>query len=171
MKKWHIFFIVWVSWAWKWTVINSILKEKIIPIEFVKSVKTRELRAWEIDWVDYIKKTKKEFEDMIKASKLLEYNFVHKQNYYWTRKKDIFENGIDKWKILLKEIDILILPKLLETLKEKRKYFSFIFLDLPETEVRNRILKRWEKTSEEDIKNRIESAKKEVSDFMLSKLK
>lgn len=161
MKKGHIFFISWVTGAGKWTVIKSLLWEKVENLEFAKSVKTRELRNWEIDWVDYIKYSKEEFEQAIKDWVFLEYNFVHNQDYYGTRKSDLFENGTEKWKKIIKEVDMLILPELMETIKSDRKYFTFIFLDLPIDEIKNRMLARWDKVWDENYKNRVESSIKE----------
>lgn len=161
MKKGHIFFISGVTWAGKWTVIKALLKEKIKNLEFAKSVKTRELRSWEVDGIDYIKYSKKEFEQAIKNWVFLEYNFVHNQDYYGTRKQDLFENWIEKGKIIVKEVDMLILPKLMETIKKDRKYFTFIFLDLPINEIKNRMLDRWDKIWDENYKHRVESSIKE----------
>ena len=68
MKKWHVFFICWLSWAGKWTLIKSILADKELGfIEFVKSCKTRELRPGEVDWVDYIKLSIDDFKKMIES--------------------------------------------------------------------------------------------------------
>lgn len=161
MKKWHVFFISWVTWAGKWTLIKWLLKENIKNLYFAKSVKTRDFRPWEKDGIDYIKMSVSEFEKAIKNWEFLEYNFVHKQNYYGTRKKDLIENGINKWKNIIKEVDMLILPKLMETIKDLREYFSFIFLDLPEDEIKNRMLARWDKVWDENYKFRVESAIKE----------
>ena len=150
MKKWYVFFICWVTWSWKWTLINWLLKENIWNLEFALSCKTREPRPWEF----------------------LEYNFVHNQDYYWTRKKDVIDNWIEKWKNLLKEIDMLIVPHLLENMKSLRKYFSIIYLDLPINTIRERMLSRGDSVDNKDYENRIESAQKEknmkhLADFVV----
>lgn len=161
MKQGHIFFISGVTWAGKWTVIKSLLKEGVKNLEFALSVKTRALRKWEVDGVDYIKMTIPEFEVAIKNDEFLEYNFVHQQNYYGTRKKDLLENGIDKWKVILKEVDMLILPELMKTIQDQRENFTFIFLDLPVEEIKNRMLARGDKVWDENYKYRVESSIKE----------
>lgn len=176
MKKWYVFFICWVTWAWKWTLIKWLLNENIKNLDFVLSCKTRDLREWEIDWIDYIKLSFDEFEKQINAWEFLEYNFVHNQNYYWTRKKDIIENWIEKWKIILKEIDMLIVPEVLEKMSSYRDYFSIIFLDLPIESIKDRMLLRWDDVLWNDYKNRVESAEKEKSlaylaDFIIDWLK
>lgn len=161
MKTWHLFFICWVAWAWKWTLINWLLEENIENLEFALSCKTREPREHEIIWKDYIKLWLEEFKKAIDDGEFLEYNFVHNQNYYWTRKADVIDNGINQGKIILKEIDMLIVPEVLETLKGLRENFSIIFLDLPIETIKERMIDRWDDVTWEDYRNRILSAEKE----------
>jgi len=173
MNKWHIFFISGVVWAWKSTVMKALSNDSIKNLKFVPSVKDRKPRPWE---KDFIMVSTQKFKEMIKAWEFLEYNFVHNQNYYGTRKKDIFENGIEKWKNIIKEIDMLILPKLLEIIKDDRENFTFIFLDLPENEIKNRMLSRWEEIWNKNYENRLNSSKKErklshLSDYIIDATK
>lgn len=161
MKKWYVFFICWITWAGKWTLIKWLLNQNIKDLEFVLSCKTREPRNWEIIWKDYIKLSFEEFQKWIDSQEFLEYNFVHNQDYYWTRKTDIIENGIEKWKILLKEIDILIVPTLRKAMKGYEDNYSIIFLDLPIETIKERMASRWDDTWWEDYKNRVNSASKE----------
>ncbi len=163
MKKGHIFFISWVAWAWKWTAIKSLLKDKIPNLELALSCKTREPRQWEIVWVDYIKLSLNEFKKSIANKEFLEYNFVHNQSYYGTRITDVIDNWINLWKIILKEMDILILPKVLEEKKISKEDFTYIFLDIPVEKIRERMISRGDDITWDDYKNRIESAKKEKS--------
>ena len=172
MKKWYVFFICWVTWSWKWTLINGLLKENIWNLEFALSCKTREPRSGEIPGKDYVKLSFEEFKKEIEDWEFLEYNFVHNQDYYWTRKKDVIDNWIEKWKNLLKEIDMLIVPHLLENMKSLRKYFSIIYLDLPINTIRERMLSRGDSVDNKDYENRIESAQKEknmkhLADFVV----
>jgi len=161
MKKGHIFFISWVAWAWKWTAIKWLQDEKIPNLELALSCKTREPRDWEVLWVDYNKLTVDEFKESIEKWDFLEYNFIHNQAYYWTRFSDVIDNWINKWKIVIKEMDILILPKVLEERKEYRDNFTYIFLDLPIDKIKDRMLHRWDDVTWVDYDYRIESAKKE----------
>ena len=172
MKKWYVFFICWVTWSWKSTLINWLLKENIWNLEFALSCKTREPRPGEIPGKDYVKLSFEEFKKEIEDWEFLEYNFVHNQDYYWTRKKDVIDNWIEKWKNLLKEIDMLIVPHLLENMKSLRKYFSIIYLDLPINTIRERMLSRGASVDNKDYENRIESAQKEknmkhLADFVV----
>lgn len=161
MKKGHVFFICGITWAGKWTLVNWLLNENIENLEFALSCKTREPRQNEIVWVDYIKLTFEEFEEAIERWDFLEYNFVHNQDYYWTRKKDIIENWIEKGKIILKEIDMLIVPSVLEKMKSLRENFSIIFIDIPIEMIKERMILRWDNVSGKDYENRISSAKME----------
>lgn len=161
MKKGHIFFISWVAWAWKWTVIKSLLKDKIFNLELCLSCKTREFRKWEIDGVDYIKLSVDDFKKAISSWEFLEYNFVHNQAYYWTRLKDVIDNWINLWKYIIKEMDILILPKVLDEKKISKQDFTYIFLDIPLEKIKERMILRWDNVVGIDYQNRIESAKKE----------
>lgn len=161
MKKGHIFFISWVAWAWKWTVIKALLKEKTFDLKLSLSCKTRELRIWEISWIDYIKLSLEEFKLAIKNSEFLEYNFIHNQAYYWTRIRDVIDDWINLWKYILKEMDILILPKVIEENKISKEDYTYIFLDIPLEKIKERMALRWDDISWVDYENRIESAKKE----------
>lgn len=172
MKRGHIFFISWVAWAWKWTVIKWLLDEKIENLELALSCKTREPRVGETIWVDYNKLSVEEFKKSIEAGEFLEYNFVHNQSYYWTKFSDVIDNWINKWKIVIKEMDILILPKVLEERKEYRNDFTYIFLDLPIEKIKERMLDRWDDVTWIDYENRINSAEKEkalkhLADFIV----
>ena len=163
MKKGHIFFISWVAGAWKWTVIKLLLKDKIPNLELALSCKTRELRQWEVNWIDYIKLSLNEFKKSIENKEFLEYNFVHNQAYYGTRIIDVIDNWINLWKYILKEMDILILPKVLEENKISKDDFTYIFLDIPLEKIKERMISRWDDITWNDYENRIESAKKEKS--------
>jgi len=171
-KKWHIFFIMWVSGSWKSTLIKW-LKDSPLDLYIPLSYKTRAPRHFEKNGVDAYFISKEEFENSIKNNEFLEYAIVHGRDYYWTKYEDVIENGINKWKIVVKEIDILWLKRLLKEKKELRPYFTTIFLNIPVEKLRERINKRWENITEEELKAREKSAimeEKEARiycDFML----
>jgi guanylate kinase len=161
MERWHIFFISGVAGAGKWTVIKWLLKDDSLNLELVLSCKTREPREWEIPGLDYVKLSIPEFKKAIENNEFLEYNFVHNQAYYWTRYEDVINNWILKWKNILKEVDILILPKIFEEWKVSRDDFTYIFIDIPLEMIAERMKDRWDDIDGKDYRNRIESAKKE----------
>lgn len=161
MKKWHTFFIIGIAGAGKWTLIKWLLKDKSLNLKLVLSIKTRDLRPWEVSWVDYIKLSTEEFKKAIIWNEFLEYNFVHNQAYYWTRYEDIVSNWILKWKNILKEIDAFVMPKILEEWKINRVDFTYIFIDIPLEMIADRMKRRWDNIDGLDYTNRLESAKKE----------
>lgn len=162
MKKGHIFFISWFAWSGKGTVIESLNQANIADLKTVISWKTREPRSGEVVGRDYHKLSFEDFKIAIDAGEFLEYNFVHGQNYYGTKYSDVMD-GLKNGKKMLKEMDITILPELLETKPELREDFSYIFLDIPETLIKQRMELRGDDTSGEDFQMRMISAKKERS--------
>ncbi len=163
MKKWHIFFISGVAWAGKWTVIKKLLEKQIENLELALSCKTREYRDWEKPWIDYHKLSVNEFKQSIKEWDFLEYNFIHNQNYYGTKYTDVIDNGIHKGKIILKEMDILSLPKLMYARQDLKNDYTYIFLDLSTDKIKVRMQERWDCVEWKDFENRLSSAKKEAA--------
>ncbi|MDD2907839.1 MAG: guanylate kinase [Candidatus Gracilibacteria bacterium] len=161
MKKGHIFFISGVAGAGKGTVIRALLKDETFNLNLALSCKTREPRIGEKPGIDYIKLTLEEFKKSIENNEFLEYNFIHNQAYYGTRIKDVLDDGINLGRYILKEMDILILPKVLEENKISREHFTYIFLDIPLEEIKNRMASRGDDVTGNDYVNRINSAKKE----------
>ena len=138
------------------TLINK-LKEKY-PNVFFKfpSYTTRERRPGEKEGVDYFYINKKEFKELESQGKLFgvkEYN----NNFYASNKsklKEFIDNG-DK---------IIILNYNIETANSIQKDFDFNFVAIlppSEGELRKRLINRGDKP--EDIENRMETSKKEIS--------
>lgn len=161
MEKGHIFFISGVAWAGKGTVIKKILELNIKNVSLALSCKTRNFRGNEIDGIDYNRLSTAQFKREIESWAFLEYNFVHNQDYYGTRFIDVIDNGINQWKMIIKEIDILTLPGMLEAQKELRPYFTCIFLDLPLEMIKERMGDRGDDITGIDFENRMISAEKE----------
>lgn len=165
-----IVFICWVSWSWKWTVVNALLKTN--KFKYFPSYVTRDARPWEISWERYIFISNEEFKKSLANKEFIEYNLVHNQNkYYWT-KNDIVEWL--KWdQTPIKEVDMIWLQKIVEWWKLKNKFIS-IFLDVSEKTMIERIHKRWAPISDEELKKRLVSAKKEkkiankICDYVLN---
>ena len=161
-NKWHIYFILWTSWAGKWTLRKNLEKENIKNLEFLKSYVTRDMREWEINWDIYNFISKEKFEIMINNNEFLEYEFVHKKAYYWTRLEDVVENGINKWKKVMKEIDMEWLKNIYKNNPHLKENITTIFLNLSPEKFSERIELRWAYMSEEDFINRKNSLKKET---------
>jgi guanylate kinase len=138
------------------TLINK-LKEKY-PNVFFKfpSYTTRKRRPGETEGVDYFYINKNEFKELESQGKLFgvkEYN----NNFYASNKsklKEFIDNG-DK---------IIILNYNIETANSIQKDFDFNFVAIlppSEGELRKRLINRGDKP--EDIENRMETSKKEIS--------
>ncbi len=156
-KKWHIYFIMWVSWAGKWTLIKW-LRSQNLNLHIPLSYKSREPRNFEKNWVDSYFISKEEFEKSIEKKEFLEYAIVHGKDYYWTKYDDVLKNGVNKDKIVVKELDILGLKRLIKDKPELRENYSTIFLNIPIKKLRERIAKRWEEISEIELRSREQSA-------------
>ena len=158
IMKWHIFFILWVSWAWKWTLIENIKQKNLENLHIPLSYKSRAIRNTETNHVDAHFISKEEFFHWIENHEFLEYAIVHETDYYGTKYGDVIENGIDLWKIVIKELDINWLKRLR---KEKPNFdanYTTIFLDIPVDILKERIEKRWALMSDEELNRRINSA-------------
>ncbi|MGO3019094.1 MAG: guanylate kinase [Anaerococcus sp.] len=155
MRKGFLLVISGPSGVGKGTVLHDLMNTQKNLVYSV-SVTTREKRSGEMEGVSYFYKTHDEFEQMIKEDKFLEYAKVH-NNYYGTP-KEFVENKINEGKIVILEIDVQ------GALNVKKNYDNgvYIFLAPPSlSELKNRIVRRGTE-SVEDIKLRLNNAKKEL---------
>jgi len=158
MQKGHIFFIMGISGAGKWTLIKNLKKLNLENFHFPLSYKTRPIRPNEINGVDAYFITKEEFEKGIENHEFLEYAIVHETDYYGTKYEDVIENGIEKWLNVVKELDIHGLKRLLKEKPDLRKHFTTVFLDIPVNKLEERIEKRWDNITPEELERRKKSA-------------
>lgn len=171
---WKIFFIMWVSWAWKWTLVENLKKQTKIKFDFIKSYVTREIRPWEIDGNIYHFISMDEFKKSIEKGEFIEYKFVHNLNYYWTKKKELIEDWIEKWKNLIKEIEIEWLKDIFKNHPELKAHIKTIFLEISKETYKKRIIARQWQVDEIELENRaisLEKEKKEAQiycDFILN---
>lgn len=158
----HIFFIMWISWAWKWTLIKNLkalnLENLLIPLSY----KTRNIRDNEINWVDRYFISKESFFWRVQNWEFLEYAKVHDLDFYWTKLEDVVDKWINLWKIVLKEIDIIWLKELKINHPELDLKYTTIFLNIPIEILNQRIEKRWVFMSDSEFENRLNSAKNEI---------
>jgi len=102
---------------------------------------------------------------------------VHELDYYGTKYEDVIKNGINKWKIVIKELDILWLNRLKKQRPEFDERYTTIFLNIPEDILRIRIESRWALMSNEELEKRINSAvmeetkAREICDFIIDSTK
>jgi len=156
-KLWHIYFIMWVSGAWKWTLIKW-LKYQDLDLHIPLSYKSREPRNFEKHWVDSYFISVSDFMQSIENHEFLEYAIVHGKDYYGTKYEDVIDNWINKDKLVVKELDIHWLKRLIKEKPELRENYSTIFLNIPINKLRERIAKRWEEITEIELKAREQSA-------------
>lgn len=163
MEKWKLILILGTSGAGKWTLRKNFEKANLDNLKFIKSYVTRDMRDWEINWDVYNFISQKKFEKMIENNEFLEYEFVHKKAYYWTRLKDVAK-WIKSWKKVMKEIDMEWLKNIYKNNPHLKENIITIFLNLSQEKFAERIKSRWVFMSEEEFKNRKESLVREVTD-------
>jgi len=152
-----IVFLMWVSGAWKTTVMTELLK--LDHLEYIPSYTTRAMRAWEKQWQKYRHISQEVFEDAIKNDEFLEYAFVHNTAYYWTKKQPLYD-AQEAGKTPIKEMDLLWLQKLAEQKKITPDMVT-IFLDLDDVFMTTRILWRQSDISADELQQRLISANHE----------
>ncbi|RMD45156.1 MAG: guanylate kinase, partial [Aquificota bacterium] len=137
------------------TTLSNFLLSEIPNLVRITTCTTRKPRPGEKNGIDYIFLSKEEFEKMIENEELLEYAVVH-GNYYGTPKKAVLEE-IEKGNDVLLIIDV----QGMRHIKKRFENLITIFLIPPSfEELINRMKKRGD--SEEEIKKRLETAKKEL---------
>lgn len=154
---------MWISWAWKWNLITNLKNTKDSKFIFPLSYRSRPIRETEKNWVDSWFVTKEQFEDSIKAWEFLEYKKHYwLEHYYGTKYADVIENWINKWKIVIKEIDMWWLLILKNEKPELNNSYKTIFLTVPFEVQEARIKKRWVFMSKEELEKRKLTAIEEI---------
>ena len=162
--KGTIFIVSSPSGCGKTTIIRKFL-EKHKNFYFSISHTTRPKRPREINGKDYFFVTKKEFKQMIKDQKFLEWAIVHNE-YYGTSKEKVLEK-INKGINVILDIDIQGAKKIIENKTLKGYDIVKIFIFPPSyEELKKRILKRGQDT-EESIKIRLKNAYTELENYKI----
>lgn len=140
----------------KGTVRKALFEQEDVDFEYSISMTTRKPREGEVDGVDYFFKDRKEFEQMIRDDKLLEWA-EYVGNYYGTPIEYV-EKTLNEGKDVFLEIEVQ------GALQVKKSFPEglFIFLMPPSlNELRNRIVTRGTETTDL-ITNRMSIAKEEI---------
>ena len=140
-----------VAGAGKDTIAKAII-ERMENVISIPSFTSRAPRADDIAGVTYNFVSKEEFERMIEAGELYEYD-VHHEHYYGTSKKFLNEK-ISEGKIIIKDIDVNGTEALVKLLKEDTKVVT-IFLRVPKEELENRLKNRIDHLSPKEIQLRL----------------
>ena len=157
-----------VAGAGKDTIARAII-ERMDNVISIPSFTSRSPRADDIAGVTYNFVTKEEFERMIEAGELYEYD-VHHENYYGTSKK-LLNERIAQGKIIIKDIDVNGTEALVDLLKEDTKVVT-IFLRVPKAELEHRLKNRIDHLSPKEIQLRLnrfdyEESKIGIYDYVL----
>ena len=156
-KKNTIFLISGPSGVGKDTVIKT-LNESNSNIKNIVTITTRKIRVNEINNKDYIFVNKKEFENLVKRNKLIEWSEVY-GNFYGVPKDQIDNNLKNQNKIIIKT-DIQGVKKL----KQKFINATTIFIMPPDVRTLLNRLKSRKTDSVEDITKRSNIAIKEIEE-------
>lgn len=140
--------------AGKTTIVNLLLEE----LPFLRKVityTTRSKRKNEIDNVDYVFKSKEEFESLVQQGAFLEYALVH-GNYYGTPKQELQQLLSEGYDVIL-VIDVQGMRQVRLSMPELTTIF-ILPPSIDELIARMRI--RGE--TQEEIEKRLETAKREL---------
>jgi guanylate kinase len=162
----HIYFIMGISGAGKWTLVKNIKDLLLDNLVFPLSYTTREKRAGEIDGDHYTFISRESFLQSIDDDEFLEYAIVHERDYYGTKKRDVLDNGVGEWKIVIKELDFNGLKKLKQENPELDSLYSAVFLNIPKEMLQSRIDTRGIFMSDEEYEKRIKSSIFEEEELM-----
>lgn len=143
----------------KSTIINAIIDDERLKLEFSVSATTRSPREGEIDGVNYYYLSLEDFKERIARNQFAEYEEVYPGRFYGTLRSEI-ERINKKGKNVILDIDVL------GGINVKKSYGDHalsIFIQPPSVEVlRNRLVSR-ATDSFEEIDRRINKAAFEMS--------
>lgn len=139
------------------TTLCRALRKQLPDLRFSISHTTRSPRKNEQDGVDYHFIAKEKFIGMTDRSEFLEWAQIH-DNYYGTARKNI-EDTLQKGKDLVLELDV----QGVETLRNLKYQGVYIFILPPSMEELEKRLKGRGTESNDQIKQRLETGKKEMS--------
>lgn len=144
------------SGSGKSTIVSILKKENFY---YSISVTTRKKRESEIHGKDYFFVSEKEFKDMIKEGKFLEYAKVY-GNYYGTPKDNVLKALKEKKDVIL-DLDTKGSLNVKKIFKDDA-ILIFIITDSIDT-LKERLIKR-QTESKEEFERRINAVKKEIKD-------
>lgn len=148
------------SGSGKGTIIKEVMK-KIPDLIYSVSYTTRPKREGEIEGKDYFFISKDEFEKLIDEDFFIEWAKVY--DYYYGTSKEFVLNNLNDNKDVILEIEIQGAKKIREIYDKKN--VIFIFIAPPDfKELEKRIMNRKRGETEEEIKKRMNFAKKEIEE-------
>jgi len=143
------------SGAGKTTIVKEVL-HRFPSFRFSVSATTREMRAGEINGIDYFFLSKLEFEKKIANDELVEYEEIY-SNYYGTLKSEV-EKALVLGENLLFDVDV----KGGLSIKRKFPQAVAIFIEPPDMEVLKERLEKRGSETEEQIERRLKRVPMEL---------
>ena len=147
------------SGAGKSTIINSLLKDNDIKLEFSISACNRAPRKGEINGKDYYFLSTDEFKQRVAKDEFIEWEEVYADHYYGTLKSEI-KRITERGNNVIFDIDII------GGLNIKKQYLNnaiSIFVMPPSVDELERRLRTRGTDSDRNIKKRVDKAKHEIS--------
>jgi guanylate kinase len=141
----------------KSTLARTVMREEE-DLEFSVSHTTRNKRETEEEGKDYYFVSEEEFKELIEGNLFIEWAVVY-GHYYGTSRREIERKAVQK--SLLLDIDV----QGAQQVKEKHKKAIFIFVLPPQYEELKKRLKSRGQDKPQDIKKRLEMAKKEIRSY------
>ncbi len=143
----------------KSTVLTPFKDGGVEPFRFSVSATTRTPRAGEIDGRDYLFVSKDEFERMIENGELLEHAVFNK-NYYGTPKAPV-EKLMEEGKVVILEIEVDGAEQIMSAFRDED--IISVFLSPPDYKTLETRLRGRGTNTEEDILERLERARVELT--------
>lgn len=146
------------SGSGKTTIVQYLLKQEKLNLDFSISATSRAKRGAEIHEKDYYFISLKEFQKHVEKGDFIEWEEVYRNNYYGTLKKEV-ERIWKSGKHVIFDIDVV------GGLRIKKKFPEqtlAIFVQPPSIEVMERRLRNRQTDSEEKIRERVAKAEKEL---------
>ncbi len=159
MKKGKLIIISAPSGCGKSTIINEIIKNPDLKLEFSISATTREPRRGETNGVNYYFMTVDEFKDAIATDRLIEYEEVYPGRFYGTPR-----NEIDR--IRNKGCNVILDIDVMGGINVKHKFGNealSVFIKPPSVETLRQRLNARGTDSPEAIEQRVEKAEFEIA--------
>ena len=157
MRQGILFVISGPAGSGKGTVVQA-LRESHNDLNLSVSMTTRSPRETDIDGVTYYFTTREDFENRIKNGEFLEYNIFSGNNQYYGTPKFSVEKSLAEGKDIILEIEVN------GAMNVKKVFPSAVTIMLtpPDAKTLNARLRGRGTEKEEEILNRLETAKKEI---------
>jgi len=147
------------SGSGKTTIVQHLLKQKDLNLEFSVSATSRPPRDFEIHGKDYYFKSLKEFKQHIKKGEFLEWEEVYRDNFYGTLKSEV-QRIWNEGQHVIFDIDVV------GGLRIKKKYPNktlAVFVKPPSVDELKIRLKKRKTESDERINMRVAKASVEMA--------